>query len=339
MERKRPTSKPVTAQTAQEVVNTIRKEHGNDTAMLLGDNKLSIDIKGVCSTQSLALDKAIGRNGVPYGRLTLLAGPEGGGKTTVALHLCAECQRTNGIVLYIDAEYKLDPGYAQKIGVNIQDMIISQPLHLEQALGIIMSTVKRISAMRKEQKIDIPILVVLDSMTACPAKCEIEGELGDKHYAPQANVMSSGLKHIIRDVSSERVALVFISQLREKIGVMFGNKDDTTCGKAPRFYASLGINIKRKGALANNDKAHVCEGYVWKNQIAVPFKKGEFVIEFGKGIDIIHEIVALGVEAKIIEQSGAWYSFQGERIGQGLENAKEYLKEHKDIADKIRRML
>jgi recombination protein RecA len=337
VERKRKGGgKPTKAkQVSNAVVGDIRGKHGADTALVLGDSNMSIDIKGVCSTQCFPLDAAIGRGGIPYGRLTVLAGPEGGGKTTVALHACAECQRQGGVVLYMDMEYKLDPVYVEAIGVNLDDMILSQPPYLEMCLEIIETTIERVALLRKEEKLDIPMIVILDSMTAAAAKVEIEGGFDDKHYSPQANAMSLGLKKLIPLVSTERVALVFVSQWREKIGVMFGKKEDTTCGKAPKFYASVGMDIKRIGKVPNNDNASLTKGYVWKNQIAPPFKSAEFTIEYGKGIDNADGILRAAIDQGIVTQAGAWYSYEGDRLGNGHLKTKQFIHDHPDVLKAI----
>jgi len=330
--RKKVVSKTPTG-TTSELVQEITEQHGGDVAMVLGDPQLTIQLKGVCSTQCATLDEAIGRGGVPYGRLTVLAGPEGGGKTTVALHICSECQKQGGIAYYLDTEYKLDPEYATKIGVNINDLIISQPLHLEQCLGVIETTIDKVAKWRTEKDVEVPMVVVLDSMTAAPAKCELEGNYDDRHYAPQANVMTLGLKKLIGKVSKEKVALIFISQLREKVGVVFGAKEDTTCGRAPKFYASLGVNIKRKGKIEGDSDAHLCEAYVWKNQIAPPFKRAEFVMRYGVGIDRIADLWRLAQEKGLVK-AGGWLDTGKDKV-QGL---AQFSKNPKVIED-VKRLL
>jgi len=316
-----------------DLVKEITKQHGDDAAMVLGDPQLTIELKGVCSTQCATLDVAIGRGGVPYGRLTVLAGPEGGGKTSVALHICAECQRQGGIAYYLDTEYKLDPKYAGNLGVKTNELLISQPLHLEQCLDVIETSIDKVAKWRTEKKVEVPMVVILDSMTAAPAKCELEGSYDDRHYAPQANVMTLGLKKLIGKVSKEKVALIFISQLREKVGVVFGAKEDTTCGRAPKFYASLGINIKRKGKIEGRDDAHICEAYVWKNQIAPPFKRAEFIMEYGKGIDTIESIWRAAKDVGVITGgSGGWYEFDGQKI-QGIKQ----FREEPDLIEQVRK--
>jgi len=312
------------------LVDGIVKEFGAGKAQKFSDGGLKIALKGTISTQCPTIDAAIGRAGIPLGRLTIIQGPEAGGKTTLALHLVAECQRMGGVAAYIDAEYKLDPEYAAAIGVDMDRVAIFYPDHLEQAF----SMMEKITAIAKKRREEtgkaVPVLLVLDSMNAALSKAELEGDWDDQHYAPQARVFSQNLKKIIPIVSKENVALVFISQIRQKIGVVFGNDEKTAGGNAPRFYASLMIDIRRIGSVKEGDDiaGSRCKAKMTKNQIAAPFKTAEFEIHYGRGIDAELALIELAVERGIVEKAGAWYSFDGERIGQGKAKAADFLREH-----------
>lgn len=274
------------------------------------------------STQCATIDAAIGRGGVPTGRLTIINGEEGCGKTTLALHLVAEVQRIGGVAVYLDKEYKLDPDYAANIGVDNSKLVILQPPYLERAFQAFDAIIDRAKLIRENQG-RIPVMIVLDSMNAAITKAEYEGDWDDKHYAPQAGVYSKLLPKLIPKVSKEDVALVWISQIRQKIGVQFGDPNDISGGKAPKFYASLRLDVVRGKAIQKNGKkignetSLVCR----KNQISPPFKRAEFKIIYGKGIDIYDALITQAIKDGIIEQSGSWYSWGEEKLGQGVESA------------------
>lgn len=311
-------------------VSQIERQFGKGAIMKLGEGGLIKDIP-VISTGSLGLDIALGVGGVPRGRVMEIYGPEASGKTTLALHIIAEAQKQEGIGAFIDAEHALDLAYAKKLGVKTDDLLISQPDHGEQALEIAETLVR-------SGAIDV---LVIDSVAALVPKAEIEGEMGDAHMGLQARLMSQALRKLTATISRSQTVVVFINQIRMKIGVMFGNPETTTGGNALKFYASLRMDIRRIGALKDGDS--VVGGRtrvkVVKNKLAPPFKEAEFDILYGTGISREGELVDLGSEIGILEKSGAWYSFNGERIGQGRESAKEFLKEHpettKEVAGKI----
>jgi recombination protein RecA len=281
----------------------------------------------VVSTGSLGLDIALGIGGVPRGRVIEIYGPESSGKTTLALQIVAEAQKQGGMGAYIDAEHALDLGYAKKLGVKTDDLLVSQPDHGEQALEIAETLVR-------SGAIDV---LVIDSVAALVPKAEIEGEMGDSHMGLQARLMSQALRKLTGTISRSQTVVIFINQIRMKIGVMFGNPETTTGGNALKFYASVRMDIRRIGALKEGDA--IIGGRtrvkVVKNKMAPPFKEAEFDILYGTGISRDGEIVDLGSEMSIVEKSGAWYSFGGERIGQGREAAKQFLKEHPDTAQRI----
>jgi recombination protein RecA len=285
----------------------------------------------VISTGSLGLDIAVGVGGVPRGRVIEIYGPEASGKTTLALHIVAEAQRQGGMGAFIDAEHALDLAYAKKLGVKTDDLLISQPDHGEQALEIAETLVR-------SGAIDV---VVIDSVAALVPKAEIEGEMGDAHMGLQARLMSQALRKLTGTISRSQTVVAFINQIRMKIGVMFGNPETTTGGNALKFYASLRMDIRRTGALKEGD--NVIGGRtrvkVVKNKMAPPFKEAEFDILYGMGISREGELVDLGSEMGILEKSGAWYSFNGERIGQGRESAREFLREHPETATEIARRI
>jgi recombination protein RecA len=310
------------------LVDGIVKEYGAGKAQRFSDGGLKIQIRGVISTQCPTIDNAIGRGGIPLGRLTIIQGPEAGGKTTLCLHLAAECQRRGGVVVYIDAEYKLDPEYAAKLGVDMNRVVILYPTHLEEAFSMMEKATLIAKRWREESKKDVPILVTLDSMNAAISKAELEGDWDDQHYAPQARVFSQSLKKIIPLVSKENVALCFVSQIRQKIGVMFGDGETTAGGKAPRFYASLMIDIRRIGSVKRGEEVigSKCKAKMTKNQIAAPFATADFEIRFGRGIDLEGSLIDLGIEKGVVEKAGSWFSFDGARLGQGKVNASEFLQ-------------
>jgi len=307
-------------------LSQIEKQFGKGSIMRLGDGEVVKDIQ-VVSTGSLGLDIALGVGGLPRGRVVEIYGPESSGKTTLTLQVIAEMQKLGGTAAFIDAEHALDPQYAQKLGVNVPDLLISQPDTGEQALEIADMLVRSGS-------VDI---VVIDSVAALTPKAEIEGEMGDSHMGLQARLMSQALRKLTGNIKRTNTLVIFINQIRMKIGVMFGNPETTTGGNALKFYASVRLDIRRTGAIKKGDEVVGSETRVKvvKNKVAPPFKQAEFDILYGEGISREGEIIELGVTHKIVEKSGAWYSYKGEKIGQGKDNSREYLKEHKDIAIEI----
>jgi len=307
-------------------VSQIERQFGKGAIMKLGEGGLIKDIP-VISTGSLGLDVALGIGGVPRGRVMEIYGPEASGKTTLALHIVAEAQKLEGIGAFIDAEHALDLAYAKRLGVKTDDLLISQPDHGEQALEIAETLVR-------SGAIDV---LVIDSVAALVPKAEIEGEMGDAHMGLQARLMSQALRKLTATIARSQTIVIFINQIRMKIGVMFGNPETTTGGNALKFYASLRMDIRRIGALKDGDS--VIGGRtrvkVVKNKLAPPFKEAEFDILYGTGISREGELVDLGSEMGIMEKSGAWYSFNGERIGQGRESAKEFLREHPETAKEV----
>jgi recombination protein RecA len=307
-------------------VSQIERQFGKGAIMKLGEAGVPKDLP-VISTGSLGLDIALGIGGVPRGRVIEIYGPESSGKTTLALHIVAEAQKKGGMGAYIDAEHALDLGYAKKLGVKTDDLLISQPDHGEQALEIAETLVR-------SGAIDV---LVIDSVAALVPKAEIEGEMGDSHMGLQARLMSQALRKLTATISRSHTVVIFINQIRMKIGVMFGNPETTTGGNALKFYASVRMDIRRIGALKDGD--NIIGGRtrvkVVKNKMAPPFKEAEFDILYGTGISRDGEIVDLGSEMGVIEKSGAWYSYAGERIGQGREAAKQFLKEHPETANEI----
>ncbi|MCE5180824.1 MAG: recombinase RecA [Betaproteobacteria bacterium] len=307
-------------------LSQIEKQFGKGSIMRLGDGEVVKDIQ-VVSTGSLGLDIALGVGGLPRGRVVEIYGPESSGKTTLTLQVIAEMQKLGGTAAFIDAEHALDPQYAQKLGVNVSDLLISQPDTGEQALEIADMLVRSGS-------VDI---VVIDSVAALTPKAEIEGEMGDSHMGLQARLMSQALRKLTGNIKRTNTLVIFINQIRMKIGVMFGNPETTTGGNALKFYASVRLDIRRTGAIKKGDEVIGSETRVKvvKNKVAPPFKQAEFDILYGEGISREGEIIELGVAHKLVEKSGAWYSYNGEKIGQGKDNSREYLKEHKDIATEI----
>ncbi len=307
-------------------LSQIEKQFGKGSIMRLGDHAAMQDIQ-VVSTGSLGLDIALGVGGLPRGRVVEIYGPESSGKTTLTLQVIAEMQKLGGTAAFIDAEHALDPQYAQKLGVKVADLLISQPDTGEQALEIADMLVRSGS-------VDI---VVIDSVAALTPKAEIEGEMGDSHMGLQARLMSQALRKLTANIKRTNTLVIFINQIRMKIGVMFGNPETTTGGNALKFYASVRLDIRRTGAIKKGEEVIGSETRVKvvKNKVAPPFKQAEFDILYGEGISREGEIIELGVAHKIVEKSGAWYSYKGEKIGQGKDNSREYLKEHKDIAVEI----
>jgi len=307
-------------------VSQIERQFGKGAIMKLGETGVPKDQPAI-STGSLGLDIALGIGGVPRGRVVEIYGPESSGKTTLALHIIAEAQKHGGLGAFIDAEHALDLGYAKKLGVKTDDLLISQPDHGEQALEIAETLVR-------SGAIDV---LVIDSVAALVPKAEIEGEMGDAHMGLQARLMSQALRKLTATISRSQTVVVFINQIRMKIGVMFGNPETTTGGNALKFYASVRMDIRRIGALKEGD--NVVGGRtrvkVVKNKMAPPFKEAEFDVLYGTGISREGEILDLGSELSVIEKSGAWYSYAGERIGQGREAARQFLKDHPETASAI----
>jgi recombination protein RecA len=304
----------------------IEKQFGKGSIMRLADGEVAEDID-VVSTGSLGLDIALGIGGLPRGRVVEIYGPESSGKTTLTLQVIAEMQKLGGTCAFIDAEHALDIQYAQKLGVNLQDLLVSQPDTGEQALEIA-------DALVRSGSVD---LIVIDSVAALTPKAEIEGEMGDALPGLQARLMSQALRKLTATIKRTNCLVIFINQIRMKIGVMFGNPETTTGGNALKFYASVRLDIRRVGSIKKGEEVIGSETKVKvvKNKVAPPFKQADFDILYGEGISREGEIVDLGAQHNIIEKSGAWYSYNGERIGQGKDNARDYLKEHPDLALEI----
>ncbi len=304
----------------------IEKMHGKGSIMRLGADDRSFDVE-VISTGSLGLDIALGIGGLPRGRVVEIYGPESSGKTTLALHVLAEAQKKGGICGFIDAEHALDPVYAGKLGVKVQDLLISQPDTGEQALEIT-DTLVRSGA------IDV---LVIDSVAALTPRAELEGEMGDMQPGMQARLMSKALRKLTASISKSRCMVIFINQIRMKIGIMFGNPETTTGGNALKFYASVRLDIRRIGQIKDRDEVvgNQTRVKVVKNKVAPPFKQVEFDIMYGEGISKVGELIDLGVKAGIVERAGAWFSHDGNRIGQGRENVKSFLKENPKVARAI----
>ena len=304
----------------------IEKQFGKGSIMKMGDAAIGEDIQAV-STGSLGLDIALGIGGLPRGRVIEIYGPESSGKTTLTLSVIAEMQKVGGVAAFIDAEHALDPQYAAKLGVNVPELLISQPDTGEQALEIVDMLVRSGS-------VDI---VVVDSVAALTPRAEIEGEMGDSHMGLQARLMSQALRKLTGNIKRTNTMVIFINQIRMKIGVMFGSPETTTGGNALKFYASVRLDIRRTGAIKKGDEVIGSETRVKviKNKVAPPFRQAEFEIVYGEGISRLGEIIELGSNLKFIEKAGAWYAYNGEKIGQGKENAKEYLREHPEIAKEV----
>jgi recombination protein RecA len=304
----------------------IEKQFGKGSVMRLGDASASYDVE-VVSTGSLGLDIALGVGGLPRGRIIEIYGPESSGKTTLTLQVIAEAQRAGGTAAFVDAEHALDPAYAGKLGVNIQELLVSQPDTGEQALEITDMLVR-------SGAVDI---VVVDSVAALTPKAEIEGEMGDSHMGLQARLMSQALRKLTGNIKRSNTIVIFINQIRMKIGVMFGNPETTTGGNALKFYASVRLDIRRIGALKNGEEVigNQTRVKVVKNKVAPPFREAEFEIMYGAGISRNGELIDIGVAQGLVEKSGSWYSYNGERIGQGKENARTFLETHPDIARHI----
>lgn len=308
----------------------IEKQFGKGSIMKLGDSAADRLIE-VIPTGSLALDLALGVGGVPRGRIIEIYGPESSGKTTVALHIIAEAQKLGGAAAFIDAEHALDPVYAKALGVNIDELLVAQPDTGEQGLEIC-------EALVRSAAVDV---VVLDSVAALVPRAEIEGEMGDNHVGLHARLMSQALRKLTGSISKSNTCVVFINQIREKIGVMFGNPETTTGGRALKFYASIRMDIRRQEAIKSGQDVvgNKTKVKVVKNKVAPPFKSADFDIMYGEGISREGSIVDIGTEMEIISKAGAWYSYNGERLGQGRENVKEYLKQHPEVADELEKQI
>ena len=304
----------------------IEKQFGKGSIMRLGDGEV-VEAIEVVSTGSLGLDIALGVGGLPRGRVVEIYGPESSGKTTLTLQVVAQMQKLGGTAAFIDAEHALDTGYAQKLGVNLQELLISQPDTGEQALEIV-------DALVRSGSVD---LVIIDSVAALTPKAELEGEMGDSLPGLQARLMSQALRKLTGTVKKTNTMVVFINQIRMKIGVMFGNPETTTGGNALKFYSSVRLDIRRTGSIKRGEEVIGSETKVKvvKNKVAPPFKTAEFDILYGEGTSREGEIIDLGVEAKIVDKSGAWYAYNGEKIGQGKDNAREFLRENPDVALEI----
>jgi recombination protein RecA len=308
----------------------IERQFGKGAIMRMGDGSAANDVQTV-STGSLTLDAALGIGGLPRGRVVEVYGPESSGKTTLTLHAIAECQKLGGTAAFVDAEHALDPIYAEKLGVNVEDLLVSQPDTGEQALEITDMLVR-------SGAVD---MVVVDSVAALTPKAEIEGDMGDSHVGLHARLMSQALRKLTGNINRSKCMVVFINQIRMKIGVMFGSPETTTGGNALKFYSSVRLDIRRIGALKRGDEVvgNQTRVKVVKNKLAPPFRQAEFEILYGEGISREGELIELGVSNNLVEKSGAWYSYNGDRIGQGKENARQFLKDNPEMAADIERKL
>lgn len=310
-------------------LSQIEKQYGQGSVMRMGDHRAQ-NIE-VISTGSLALDVALGIGGLPKGRIVEIYGPESSGKTTLSLQVAAEAQKQDGVVAFVDAEHALDPGYAEKLGVSIDDLLVSQPDTGEQALEITDMLVR-------SGAVD---LVIVDSVAALTPRAEIEGEMGDTHMGLHARLMSQALRKLTGNIKRSNTMVVFINQIRMKLGVMFGNPETTTGGNALKFYSSVRLDIRRTGAIKKGDEVlgNDTRVKVVKNKMAPPFRTATFELLFGEGISTIGELIDLGIEHGLLKKAGTWYSYGDTRIGQGKENARQYLKSHSEMADEINQAL
>jgi len=307
-------------------VSQIEKQFGKGSIMRLGSKEAIVPIS-VISTGSISFDAALGVGGFPRGRVVEVFGPESSGKTTITLQVIAEAQKLGGMAAFVDAEHALDPGYAKKLGVDVDNLLVSQPDYGEQALEIV-------EALVRSNAIDV---LVVDSVAALVPKAELDGEMGDSHMGLQARLMSQALRKLTGTVSKSRTCLVFINQIREKIGVMFGNPETTTGGRALKFYSSIRLDIRRIQSIKEGDRVigSRTRAKVVKNKVAAPFREAEFDILYGEGVSREGDLIDLGVEKNVLEKSGTWISYGGERLGQGRENVRVFLKEHTDIRKKL----
>lgn len=312
----------------EQALEQIQKQYGKGAIMKLGEEGLTGSVD-VISTGSISLDLATGVGGYPRGRIIEIYGPESSGKTTLTLHAIAEAQKAGGKAAFIDAEHALDPVYAKNLGVDVDELLVSQPDTGEQALEIC-------EMLARSGAID---LIVIDSVAALVPKAEIQGEMGDSHVGLHARLMSQALRKIAGTVNKTNTCVIFINQLREKIGVMFGNPETTTGGRALKFYASMRLDVRKIETLKRGDEmlGNRTRVKIVKNKVAPPFKKSEFDIMYGTGISLAGDVLDTAVEAKIVDKAGSWYSYNGERIGQGRENVKDYLQSHEEMLEEIRR--
>ena len=312
----------------EQALEQIQKQYGKGAIMKLGEEGLTGSVD-VISTGSISLDLATGVGGYPRGRIIEIYGPESSGKTTLTLHAIAEAQKAGGKAAFIDAEHALDPVYAKNLGVNVDELLVSQPDTGEQALEIC-------EMLARSGAID---LIVIDSVAALVPKAEIQGEMGDSHVGLHARLMSQALRKIAGTVNKTNTCVIFINQLREKIGVMFGNPETTTGGRALKFYASMRLDVRKIETLKRGDEmlGNRTRVKIVKNKVAPPFKKSEFDIMYGTGISLAGDVLDTAVEAKIVDKAGSWYSYNGERIGQGRENVKDYLQSHEEMLEEIRK--
>jgi recombination protein RecA len=318
------------AKLLEAAISQIEKQHGKGAIMRLGNRDVLVPVS-VIPTGALSIDAALGVGGVPRGRVIEIYGPESGGKTTLTLHIIAEAQKMGGQAAFIDAEHALDPIYARKLGVDVDNLLVSQPDNGEQALEIA-------EALIRSNSVDI---IVVDSVAALVPRAELEGDMGDPQMGLQARLMSQALRKLTGIVSKSRTCLIFINQIREKIGVMFGNPETTTGGRALKFYSSIRLDIRRIQSIKEGDRVigSRTRAKVVKNKVAAPFREAEFDILYGEGISREGDLVDLGVDQGILEKSGTWISFGTERLGQGRDNARMYLKEHADIRNKLENTL
>ena len=314
------------AKAVEAAISQLEKQFGKGSIMRLGSKEAIVPIS-VISTGSISFDAALGVGGVPRGRVIEIFGPESSGKTTITLQVIAEAQKAGGLAAFVDAEHALDPAYAKKLGVDVDNLLVSQPDYGEQALEIV-------EALVRSGAIDV---LVVDSVAALVPKAELDGEMGDSHMGLQARLMSQALRKLTGTVAKSRTSLIFINQIRDKIGVMFGNPETTTGGRALKFYASVRIDIRRIGAVKEGDVVvgSRTKVKIVKNKVAAPFRDAEFDILYGEGISREGDTLDLAVLHNIVDKSGAWYSFQGERIGQGRENVRNFLKENREVFGRI----